>query len=116
MLAQEFLAITVHVQGRFPLSRNFYVCTSVKLTCVNKTEAMYGRSRTNVKAELRPTFMFSRVLYFIYGSKNLRDIGKVDFHCHVMFTCANKIEAMYEVLRVNVKVERGSTLRFTRNL
>ena len=33
-----------------------------------------------------------------------------------MFTCANKIEAMYEVLRVNVKVERGSTLRFTRNL
>ena len=70
MLAQEFLAITVHVQGRFPLSRNFYVCTSVKLTCVNKTEAMYGRSRTNVKAELRPTSMFSRVLYFIYGSKN----------------------------------------------
>ena len=63
-------AITVHVQGGFPLSRNFYVCTSVKLTCVNKTEAMYGRSRTNVKAELCPTSMFSRVLYFIYGSKN----------------------------------------------
>ena len=33
-----------------------------------------------------------------------------------MFTCANKIEAMYEVSRVNMKVERGSTLRFTRNL
>ena len=29
-----------------------------------------------------------------------------------MFTCANKIEAMYEVSRVNVKVERGSTVRF----
>ena len=115
MLAQEFLAITVHVQGRFPLSRNFYVCTSVKLTFVNKTEAMYGRLRTNVKAELRPTFVFSRPLFYLRKQK-LRDIGKVDFHCHVMFTCVNKIEVMYEVSRVNVKVERGSTLRFTRNL
>ena len=70
MLARGFFSITVHVQGGFPLSRNFYLRTSVKLTCVNKTEAMYGKSRTNVKAELRPTFMFSRVLYFIYGSKN----------------------------------------------
>ena len=70
MLVQGFFSITVHVKGGFPLLRNFHVRTSVKLACVNKTEAMYGRSRTNVKAELRPTFMFSRVLYFIYGSKN----------------------------------------------
>ena len=70
MLAQGFFSITVHVQGGFPLSRNFYLRTGVKLTCVNKTEAMYGRSRINVKAELRPTFTFSRVLDFIYGSKN----------------------------------------------
>ena len=33
-----------------------------------------------------------------------------------MFTCVDKIEAMYEESRVNVKVERGSTLRFTHNL
>ena len=43
MLAQGFFSITVHVKGGFPLLRNFHVRTSVKLACVNKTEAMYGR-------------------------------------------------------------------------
>ena len=76
MLAQGFFSITVHVQGRFPLSRNFYVRTSVKSTYVNKKEAMYGRSRINVKAELHPTFMFSRDLDFIYGSKNYATLEK----------------------------------------
>ena len=70
MLAQGFYSITVHVQSGFPLSLNFYVRTSVKTTCVNKTEAVYGRLRVKVKAELRPTFMLSRVLDFIYRSKN----------------------------------------------
>ena len=32
------------------------------------------------------------------------------------FTCVNEIGAMYERLRVNVKVERGSTLTFARDL
>ena len=49
----------------------------------------------------------------------------VDFHCRVMFPCegtpvkftrVNEIEAMYERPRVNVKVERGSTFPFTRDL
>ena len=31
-------------------------------------------------------------------------------------TCINIIEVMYERLRVNVKVERGSTFTFTRDL
>ena len=35
---------------------------------------------------------------------------------HVKFTLVNKIEAVYERPRVNVKVERGSTFTFTRDL
>ena len=35
---------------------------------------------------------------------------------HLKFTLVNKIEAMYERPRVNVKVERGSTFTFTRDL
>ena len=38
-------------KGGFPLSRPFYVRTRVRLTCVNKLEAMYKRSRVNVKVE-----------------------------------------------------------------
>ena len=40
---------------------------------------------------------------------------KVDFHCRVIFTCVNEIEAMYERPRVNAKVVRGSTFTFTRD-
>ena len=35
---------------------------------------------------------------------------------HVNFTRVHKLEAMYEVSRVNVKVERRSTFTFTRGL
>ena len=35
---------------------------------------------------------------------------------HVKFTRVNEIEAMYERPRVNVKVERGSTFTFRRDL
>ena len=35
---------------------------------------------------------------------------------HVKFTCVNKLEAMYERPRVNVKVERGLVFTFTRDL
>jgi len=35
---------------------------------------------------------------------------------HVYFTYVNKIVTMYEVPRVNVKVERGSTFTITRCL
>ena len=35
---------------------------------------------------------------------------------HVKFTRVNEIEAKYERPRVNVKVERGSTFTFTRDL
>ena len=36
-------------KGGFPLSRNFYVGTRVKFTCVNKIEAMYERPRVKVE-------------------------------------------------------------------
>ena len=41
-----------------------------------------------------------------------------NFHVrtHVNFTRVNKIEVMYDRPRVNVKVERGSTFAFTRDL
>ena len=35
---------------------------------------------------------------------------------HVKFTCVNEIETMYERPRVNMKVERGPTFAFTRDL
>ena len=38
---------------------------------------------------------------------------RADFHFRVKFTYVNKIEAMYERLRLNDKVERGSSLTFT---
>ena len=34
----------------------------------------------------------------------------MDFHCRVILTCANKIEAMYERSRVNVKLEPRSII------
>ena len=40
----------------------------------------------------------------------------MDFHCRVVFMRVNKIKAMYDLLRENVKVERGSTFTFTRDL
>ena len=49
-------------KDRFPLSRNFHVSTHVNCTRVNEIEAVYGRSRVNVKVErgqllhLRVTF------------------------------------------------------------
>lgn len=42
---------------------------------------------------------------------------KVDCHCRVIYvrTRMNEIEAMYEVSRIDVRVERVSTLTFLRN-
>ena len=42
---------------------------------------------------------------------------KVDCHCRVIYvhTHVNEIETTYEVLRTDVRVERVSTLTFTRD-
>ena len=42
---------------------------------------------------------------------------KVDSHCRVIYvrTHVNEIETTYEVLRTDVRVERVSTLTFTRD-
>ena len=42
------------------MSRNFFAHLLVKFTCVNKIEAMYERSRVNVKTAPRSTFMSTR--------------------------------------------------------
>ena len=42
-------------KGGFPLSCYFYVRTQVNFTRVNNIEPMYGRTRVNVKFELRST-------------------------------------------------------------
>ena len=42
--------------GRFPSSLDFSVRTHVNFTRVNEIEAMYERSRVNVKVEARSTF------------------------------------------------------------
>ena len=61
-------------QYGFCLSRNFYVGTRV-----NKTEAMYGRSRVNLKVERGSTFTFAcdlryiaYTLRFIYASTHVK--------------------------------------------
>ena len=41
---------------------------------------------------------------------------KADFHCRVIFTRVNKIEAMDGQSRVSGKVERGSAFTFTGGL
>ena len=47
--------------GGFPLSSYFYVRTQVNFTRVSNIEPMYGRSRVNVKFELRST-LFKRAV------------------------------------------------------
>ena len=71
----------------FPPSRNFYVRKQVNFTRVNKIETMYGRSRVNVKVELRSTFKvtrclsyiasfsFTRVNFLCVSTEKLRDSG-----------------------------------------
>ena len=52
-------------KGGFPLARNFYARTHVNLTCVNKIEAMYGRSRVHENVEPRSMFTFTRALSYM---------------------------------------------------
>ena len=49
----------------FPMWRNFSVRRHVKLTRVNKIEAMYERPRVNVKVERGSTFAFTFGLSYI---------------------------------------------------
>ena len=60
-------------QGEFPLPRNFFVRTHV-----NAIEAMYDRSRINVKVELLSTFTFTRDTSY----------NACIFFARVKFTCA----------------------------
>ena len=46
--------------GGFPQSRKFYVSTHVNFTRVNKIEAMYRRSRVNIKVGPRSTCVYAR--------------------------------------------------------
>ena len=47
------------------MSLNFHVRMHVNSTCVNKIEAMYGRSRVNVKVKARLIFTFTPDLSYI---------------------------------------------------
>ena len=49
-----------HVNCTLVIGVNFHC--RVNFTCVNKIEAMYGRSRVNVKVEPRSIFTFTRTL------------------------------------------------------
>ena len=76
-----------YFEGGFPLSRNFSPCEHVNFTRVNKIEAMYGRSRVNVKVEPRQTFtlslafsyiasiLFTQVKFTSVRTEKLRDSG-----------------------------------------
>ena len=49
----------------------------------------------------------------------MTDFNRVDFQCHAIFSlrrCVNEIEAIYDTALVSVKVERGSTFTYTRDL
>ena len=51
--------------GWFPVSRNIYLCTRVKLTFANKIEAMYERSHVSAKVESRSTSRLISTLYIL---------------------------------------------------
>ena len=53
------------LKADFPLSHNFYLSAHVSFARVNKIEAMYGKSRVNVKFEPRSTFTFARDFPYI---------------------------------------------------
>ena len=55
----------IETKGGFPLSSNFYGRTQIHFTRVNRLEAMYGRSRVNVKVEPRSAFTFTHGLPYI---------------------------------------------------
>ena len=57
--------VLLATKGGFPLLRNFYVCTHVHFTRVNKIETMYGMSLVNVKVDTPSTFTFTRSLSYI---------------------------------------------------
>ena len=61
-------------QGGFPLSCNFYVLVHGDVTCVNKNEALYKRSRVNVKAMRESTFTLTRSLSNIASILSARKI------------------------------------------
>ena len=63
--------------GGFPQSRNFYVSTHVNFTRVNKIEAMYRRSRVNIKVGPRSTCVYARP--YIYIASIL--FTRVKFRC-----------------------------------
>ena len=58
---------------------NFYVRRRIKFTCVNKVEAMYGRSCVNIKVYPRLTLTcnawpFKQFLYFTYARKKCETV------------------------------------------
>ena len=70
------------------LSRNFYVCTLVSFTRVNKIEVIYGRSRTLVKVEPRSTLLLRAEIYMrkhVKITRRWKSTLRVDFHCRVIF-------------------------------
>ena len=69
-------------RGGFPLTLNLHVRTHANFTRVNKIEAMYGKSRVNVKVERGSTFFFSHVLASIY----FISASKIYVHTHVKIT------------------------------
>ena len=74
------VADTKKRKGGNPRSRNFYVCTHVNFTRLNKIETMYERSRVNVKVEPRSTFTFTCGLSYI---------ASISFR-HVNFACVRR--------------------------
>ena len=77
----------INPKGGFPLSRNFYVRTDSKFTCLN------------VKVARGSTSSFTHDPPYIAS---------------MIITRVNEIEAMYERPRVNINVERGSSFTYSR--
>ena len=73
----------------------------------------YKNKSENVKVSLIISYLVPRILNLpLYGFALSRN-----FHVrtHVNFSCVNKIEAIYERPRLNVKFGRGSTFTCTRD-
>ena len=80
---------------RFLLLLNFYLCTHVNVTRVNKIEAVYQRSCVNVEVEPHSTLTFTRGLLYI-ASNSFTHRRKIYVHVHVKI-----IQQWKSTLRIN---------------
>ena len=84
--------------------RNFSVRRHVKLTRVNKIEAMYERPRVNVKVERGSTFAFTFGLsvYYTVGSDDVKVLKSFHLSFKLYFSHTNSHITLGPPVRIQI--------------